>query len=56
MSGKILNQILLEVLMNCTKHFLFEQFFNGKLFRKIHDLLSVPIIFFWISLLGAISR
>ena len=54
-SGKILNQILLEVLMNCTKHFLFEQFFNGKLCRKIHDLLSVPIIFFWISLLGAIS-
>ena len=36
--------------------FLFEQFFNGKLCCKIHDLLSVPIIFFWIGLLGAISR
>ena len=35
--------------------FWFEQFFNGKLCCKIHDLLSVPIIFFWISLLGAIS-
>ena len=28
-----------------------EQFFNGKLCCKIHDLLSVPIIFFWIGLL-----
>ena len=36
--------------------FWFEQFFNGKLCCKIHDLLSVPIIFFWIGLLGAISR
>ena len=36
--------------------FLFEQFFNGKLCCKIHDLLIVPIIFFWIGLLGAISR
>ena len=36
--------------------FLFEQFFNGKLCCKIHDLLSVPIVFFWIGLLGAISR
>ena len=36
--------------------FRFEQFFNGKLCFKIHDLLSVPIIFFWIGLLGVISR
>ena len=36
--------------------FLFEQFVNGKLCYKIHDLLIVPIIFFWIGLLGAISR
>ena len=36
--------------------FWFEQFFNGKLCCKIHDLLSVPIIFFWIGLLGAISK
>ena len=36
--------------------FWFEQFFNGKLCCKIHDLLSVPIIFFWIGLLVAISR
>ena len=36
--------------------FWFEQFFNGKLCCKIHDLLSVPIICFWIGLLGAISR
>ena len=36
--------------------FLFEQFFNGKLCCKIHDLLSVPIVFFWIGLLDAISR
>ena len=36
--------------------FWFEQFFNGKLRCKIHDLLSVPAIFFWIGLLGAISR
>ena len=36
--------------------FLFEQFFNGKLCCKIHDLLSVPIVFFCIGLLGAISR
>ena len=36
--------------------FWFEQFFNGKLYWKIHDLLSVPILFFWIGLLGAISR
>ena len=36
--------------------FWFEQFFNGKLCCKIHDLLSVPAIFFWIGLLGAISR
>ena len=41
---KTLNQILLEVLMNYTKH------------SKIRDLLSVQIIFFWIGLLGAISR
>ena len=37
-------------------HQTFEQFFNGKLCCKIHDLLSMPIIFFWIGLLGAISR
>ena len=36
--------------------FWFEQFFNGKLCYKIYDLLSVPIIFFWIGLLVAISR
>ena len=36
--------------------FWFEQFFNGKLCCQIHDLLSVPIILFWIGLLGAISR
>ena len=36
--------------------FWFEQFFNGKLYCKIQDFLSVPIIFFWIRLLGAISR
>ena len=36
--------------------FWFEQVFNGKLCCKIHDLLSVLIIFFWIGLLGAISR
>ena len=36
--------------------FWFEQFFNGKLCCKIHYLLRVPIIFFWIGLLGAISR
>ena len=36
--------------------FRFEQFFNGKLCCKIHDLLSVPITFFWIGLLGANSR
>ena len=36
--------------------FWFEQFFNGKLCCKIHDLLSVSIVFFWIGLLGAISR
>ena len=35
--------------------FWFEQFFNGKLCCRIHDLLIVPIIFFWIGLLGAIS-
>ena len=35
---------------------LIEKFFNGKLCCKIHYLLSVPIIFFWIGLLGAISR
>ena len=35
--------------------FWFEQFFNGKLCCKIHDLLSVSIIFFCIGLLGAIS-
>ena len=36
--------------------FWLEQFFNGRLCCKIPDLLSVPIIFFWIGLLGAISR
>ena len=36
--------------------FWYEQFFNGKLCCKIHDLLSVPIIYFWIGLLGAISK
>ena len=36
--------------------FWFEQFFNRKLCCKIHDSLGVPIIFFWIGLLGAISR
>ena len=41
--------------MNCNKHFDFQQFFNGKLCCKIHDLLSVQIIFFWIGLLDAIS-
>ena len=30
--------------------FWLEQFFNGKLCCKIHDLLSVLIIFFWIGL------
>ena len=35
--------------------FLFEQFFDGKLFCKIHDLLSVTIVFFWIGLLGWMS-
>ena len=35
---------------------LFEQFFDGKLYCKIHDLLSVPNIFFRIGLLGVISR
>ena len=35
--------------------FWFEQFFNGKLWCKIHDLLSVLIIYFWIGLLVAIS-
>ena len=33
----------------------FEQFFNGKLCCKILYLLSVPIVFFWIGLLGPIS-
>ena len=33
--------------------FWLEQFFNGKLCCKIHDLLSVPITFFWIGLLSA---
>ena len=37
---------MLEELMNCTKHFVFEQLFKGKLCCKNHDLLSVPIIFF----------
>ena len=36
--------------------FWFEQFFDGKLCCKIRDFLSVSIIFFWIDLLGAISR
>ena len=35
--------------------FWFEQLFDGKLFCKIHDLLSVTIIFFWIGLLGSMS-
>ena len=33
--------------------FWLEQFFNGKLCCKIHDLLSMPITFFWIGLLSA---
>ena len=33
----------------------FEQFFNGKLCCKILYLLSLPIVFFWIGLLGPIS-
>ena len=36
--------------------FWFEQFFDSKLCCKIHDVSSVPIKFFWIGLLGAISR
>ena len=36
--------------------FWFEQFFNSKLCYKIHDLLSVMITFFWIGLLGTITR
>ena len=36
--------------------FRFEQFFNGKLCCKIHDLLGVPITFLWIGSLGANSR
>ena len=53
-SGKFFNQILLEVLMSCTKHFDLSS--SLTLCCKIHDLLNVPIIFFWIGLLGAISR
>ena len=34
--------------------FWFEQFFNGKLCYKVHDLLSVLITFFWIGLLGTV--
>ena len=36
--------------------FSLEQFFNGKLCCKIHDFLSVLIIFFWIGLLGAMDE
>ena len=58
MSGKILNQILLEVLMNCTKHFDLSSSLTASCVARfmIHDLLSVPIIFFWIGLVGTISR
>ena len=38
------------------QNFWFEQFFNGKLCSKIHDLLSESVIFFWIGLLGTVSR
>ena len=48
---KICNQILLEVLMNRTKHF----DLSGSL-TTINDLLSVSTTFFWNGLLGAISR
>ena len=56
-SGRILNQVLLEVLMNCTKHFdLSSSLTASCVARFISFSSSVPIIFFWIGLLGAISR
>ena len=36
--------------------FWFEQFFNGKPGCKIHDLLNVPIIFFWIGLVLSLMK
>ena len=58
---KLLNQLLLEVLMNCTnydctKHFDLRNSLTAScVATEIHDLLTVPIIFFWIGFLGAIS-
>ena len=43
--------------MSSTKHFDFSSSLTAsRLCYKIRDLLSVPIFFFWIGLLGAISR
>ena len=53
---KLLNQLLLEVLMNCTKHFDLRNSLTAScVATEIHDLLTVPIVFFWIGFLGAIS-
>ena len=44
-SGKILNQILLEVLMNCTKHFDLSSSLTASCVARFMTC-CVPIIFF----------
>ena len=41
---------------DCTKHFDLRNSLTAScVATEIHDLLTVPIIFFWIGFLGAIS-